>query len=206
MVFNQCTLISLAWLRLFRLATKQTCRYSHHFKLPPTNALKVHFITIISLPKTTTSKFNQYQFLLDSDIYLNGENITTGVAIADISDGFYLYFGCRGGKPVEGGAGRLRMHTNGESGSMAHVEALTDSHDTIYAGSMFLTDLCDIDIRPIYTGDKGYNSSVDSDATNRGMPTSSAAPLAATSPNPLWTLILLTFALLWHRPSYGNPL
>ena len=98
--------------------------------------------------------------------------MTTGVAIAETADdgAVSLYFGCRSDKPVEGGAGYLHS----TPGTPAVIEALSDREDVIYAGSMFLTDLCDI--RPISIDDNTrYNSNVDSNRTKDGYPGTSGA-------------------------------
>ena len=127
----------------------------------------------------------------DSDVYLNKANITTGVAIADTTDGISLYFGCRSDKPMEGGAGFLSMPDDGRRGE-TFIEALSDKADVIYAGSMFLTDLCDI--RPITVDDKDrYDSNLGSNRTEKDSRASAAVTVGGAG-GP-WIYIVLTCTL-----------
>ena len=94
---------------------------------------------------------------------MSGENVTTGVAIADTTDGISLFFGCIGGKPIMGGAGFLRMPSDATE---AVITPVMDQQGTIFAGSMFMTDVCDIN--PISKDDKGYNPEIDPTVRDHG--------------------------------------
>jgi len=68
-------------------------------------------------------------------------NITSGVAIADVSkQGLSIYFGCYASKKGKGGAGLIQVNSEWTHSKMF---ALQDFNGPIYAGSMFLTDRCD---------------------------------------------------------------
>lgn len=63
------------------------------------------------------------------------DNVTTGVAIADVSNGITVYFGCYAGDVQEGGAGVVHLSKDGKSRT---IKPLKQKGEKIYAGSMFL--------------------------------------------------------------------